>query len=493
MSPPGPSRLQGAVHAPDLDLEDRLYCLEKIIDVISDGIVMSDSEGRVVLYNRTEERLEDLKAEDMVGKLIWEAYNYNSEELSEHRAVFRSGKAILNAYRSHTNQLGAPRYVSYCTYPIEKDGKRLGAFSVSKNEDKLQALLAETIELRRLSLGGDHGADRREERKNGTTYTFSDIVGTSEATLISIREAETIAMLDNTVLIIGETGTGKEVYAQSIHNFSRKGTEPFVAVNCAAIPETLMESILYGSVRGAFTGAQDHVGMFEEAGAGTLFLDEINSMPIAMQTKLLRVIQERKVRRVGGMKTIPVECRIMCAMNEDPQTSIREGKLRQDLFYRISGLSLYIIPLRERPGDILDLVKALIERNNRRLSRQIKFMSGELQEALLAYSWPGNVRELEHFIENLMIRHEANQVELSLAGAPKHLLAVLSPRPAKPGAPPRKASLSQCLRDIERGYILESLDRNGWKITRTAEDLGIIRQSLIYRMKKLNILFKGRD
>ena len=470
-----------------LDAPDRLYCLERILDVINDGIIMSDAEGRVVLYNQAEEKLEDLRAEDMVGKYLWEAYRYGSEELSEHRAIFKSGKAVINAYKSHTYKGGAPKYVSYSTYPIERDGVRLGVFSVSKNEGKLQALLAETIELRRLSLRREQAGERREDRKNGTTYSFSDIVGSSASTLATIREAETIAMLDNTVLIIGETGTGKEVYAQSIHNFSRKGTEPFVAVNCAAIPENLLESILFGSVRGAYTGAQDHAGMFEEAAEGTLFLDEMNSMPITMQTKLLRVLQERKVRRVGGMKTIPVRCRIMCAVNEDPQKSIKEGKLRQDLFYRIAGLCLYIAPLRERPEDVLDLSAFFIDKYNRQLSKQIKFLSRELQASVLAHGWPGNVRELEHVIENLMIRHEAAEGELSASSAPRHLKAVFHPHAEAGPAPARKGSLSKALRDIEKGYILESLEKSNWNIAKSSRDLGIIRQSLLYRMKKLGI------
>jgi len=360
-------------------MADRLYCLEKIIDAINDGIIMSDPEGRVVLYNKAEEKLEDLRAEDMLGKHLWEAYRYDSEELSEHREVFKSGKAVTNGYKSHTYKGTAPRYLAYSTYPIEKDRVRLGVFSVSKNEDKLQALLAETIELRRLSLRKEQTGEGRKERKNGTTYAFSDIVGSSASTLGTIREAETIALLDNPVLIIGETGTGNEVYAQSIHNFSRMGSETFVAVNCAAIPENLLESILYGSVKGAYTGAHDHVGMFEEAGEGTLFLDELNSMPVTMQTKLLRAIQERKIRRVGGMKIVPVRCRIMCAVNEDPQKSIKDGKLRQDLFYRIAGLCLYIAPLRERPEDVLDLSAVFINKYNRQLAKQISFLSRELQ------------------------------------------------------------------------------------------------------------------
>ncbi len=468
-------------------MADRLYCLEKIIDAINDGIIMSDPEGRVVLYNKAEEKLEDLRAEDMLGKHLWEAYRYDSEELSEHREVFKSGKAVTNGYKSHTYKGTAPRYLAYSTYPIEKDRVRLGVFSVSKNEDKLQALLAETIELRRLSLRKEQTGEGREERKNGTTYAFSDIVGSSASTLGTIREAETIALLDNPVLIIGETGTGKEVYAQSIHNFSRKGTEPFVAVNCAAIPENLLESILYGSVKGAYTGAHDHVGMFEEAGEGTLFLDELNSMPVTMQTKLLRAIQERKIRRVGGMKIVPVRCRIMCAVNEDPQKSIKDGKLRQDLFYRIAGLCLYIAPLRERPEDVLDLSAVFINKYNRQLAKQISFLSRELQEAVLGYGWPGNVRELEHVIENLMIRQEAGQGALSATNAPAHIKAMLATRAREMPAPVRKTSLSKALREIEKSYILESLDRNNWNIAGTARDLGIIRQSLLYRMKKLAI------
>jgi transcriptional regulator with PAS, ATPase and Fis domain len=196
---------------------------------------------------------------------------------------------------------------------------------------------------------------------------------------------------------------------------------------------------------------------------------------------------------VGSEREVPFDVRLLATTNRDLEAAVEESRFRQDLFFRINVIQLELPPLRSRGTDALLLSQHFIEAFATRTGKNVVGMSESVAEKLLAYSWPGNVRELEHFIENLMIRHEANQVELSLAGAPKHLLAVLSPRPAKPGAPPRKASLSQCLRDIERGYILESLDRNGWKITRTAEDLGIIRQSLIYRMKKLNILFKGRD
>ncbi len=465
----------------------KLYCLEKIMESISDGIIMSDYRGKVVLYNKAQEKLEAMKARDIMGKYLWDVYHYDSEDQSEHREVYKSGQAKVNLYKAHAYKDGIPKYISYSTYPIIKDGEKIGVYSISRNENRLQSQLAETIEQKRLFAREEPDYIKTEETANGTVYTFSDIVGNSEATLSLIREAQTMAMLENNVLIVGETGTGKEVFAQSMHNFSRKKTEPFVAVNCAAIPENLLESILFGAVKGAYTGAADHVGLFEEAGAGTLFLDELNSMPVSMQTKLLRVLQEKKVRRVGGVKTLPVRCRVICAMNEEPRKLIKSGGLRQDLFYRIAGLCLFIAPLRERKRDILDLAAFFIRKYNKLLGKTIQVLSPELQEVMLMYDWPGNTRELEHVIENLMIRAEENRRGLGLGDLPEYLKEMLLGSRAANFSRTSTESLSQILREIERSVVLESLDRNSWNISETARDLGIIRQSLIYRMKKLSI------
>ncbi|PAB59240.1 sigma-54 interaction domain-containing protein [Anaeromicrobium sediminis] len=474
------------------DLEDfsnekiRLHCLEKIISSLNDGIIMSDAQGRIVLYNNAQEKLEELKGKDIIGKYLWEGYNYKATEMSEHQKVYKTGESIVNKYKAHAYKDGIPKYVFYSTYPIEKDGERIGVFSISKNETRLKTLLSETIELKR-KLNNKKVEQTKSHRDNGTSYTFSSIMGDSEQVKNLIREAETISLLDNNLLIVGETGTGKEVFAQSIHNFGKNSKEPFVAINCAAIPENLLESILFGTVKGAYTGALDQVGLFEEAGEGTLFLDELNSMPISMQTKLLRVLQERKVRRVGGLKTTPVSCRVISAINESPQKIIKEGRLRQDLYYRIASLCLYIPPLRERNQDILNMSYFFIKKYNALLNKNVKGFSPELSEIMVSYNWPGNVRELEHVLENLMIRVKQDEKELRIEDIPKYMQSLIMGENAASKIQKKANSLPETLRDIEKRIIVESLNKNDWNISKTSRNLGIIRQSLKYRIKKLGI------
>ena len=468
--------------------EMRQYCLEKIVESINDGIIVSDFEGRIALYNRSQEKLEDLSAQDMLGKYLWEAYNYN-EELSEHRGVYKTGEAIINRYRAHAYKEGIPKYLSYSTYPIEKYGETIGVFSISKNETKLQSLLAETIELKRQLISKGEVNSRQVSASNGTKYTFADIVCNSMVMQNLIKEAELVSTLDTIILIAGETGTGKEVFAQSIHNFSKNQSEPFIAINCAAIPETLLESILFGTVKGAYTGAMDQVGLFEEAKGGTLFLDEINSMPLALQPKLLRILQERTVRRVGGLKVNPIHCRVICATNEDPQQLVKDGILRQDLYYRIAGIYMYLPPLRKRSEDIVCLTNHFIRKYNKLLSKQVKRYSTSLESFILNYDWPGNVRELEHFIQNLMVRINNKQTELTLEGMPSYLREKVEEKYSNEHRDIKALgkSLPQVLNDLEKSVILQALEKNNWNLTKSAQEMGIIRQSLQSRMKKLSI------
>lgn len=465
----------------------KIHCLQNIINAIDDGIMMSDYEGKVVIYNKAMEKIEGVKAKDMLNKYIWDAYKYGLETESEHRKVFYSKKPIIKAYKAHVYNNDIPKYESYSSYPLVKEGEGVGVFSISKNETELKSLLSETVELKRKYI--QKGLYRIIENSltNGTSFTFSDVVGCSETTSNLIKEAQTIALLENNVLIVGDTGTGKEVFAQSIHNFGSKSEEQFIGINCAAIPENLLESILFGAVKGAYTGALDRIGLFQEAGEGTLFLDELNSMPVSMQTKLLRVLQERKVRRVGDLNNIPINCRVICAINEEPQQLIKAGRLRQDLFYRIAGLILYIPPLRDRREDISELYKFFISKYNRLMNRNIKNLSAELKKVILSYDWPGNVRELEHTIENLMVRAKENQTELTLSDMPTYLNRAILGSNALERKRQRTESLTETLKDIEKKLIIESLRNNGWNISKSAINLGIIRQSLIYRMKKLGI------
>lgn len=471
------------------DPEMLLFAFQKILDSISDGVVMSDADGRLIVYNHAQEKLEELHGEDIIGKPLWEAYGYDPDNESEHRKVLTSGKAIENRYEAHAINNGIPKYVSYSTYPVIRNGEAIGVFSISKNETKLHSLLEEAIELKRrfLSLDPEH-QEPVEDAGNGTRYNFTNLIGDSEATRQLIKEAQKIAWLDNNVLIVGETGTGKEVFAQSIHNHGKKHKEPFIGINCAAIPENLLEGILFGTVKGAYTGAMDRSGLFEDARGGTLFLDELNSMPVSMQTKLLRVLQERKVNRVGGSEFVPVKCRVVCAMNEDPLKLISEGKLRQDLYYRIGGLSLYISPLRERPEDVRGLTRFFIQKYNHMLNTQVEQLSEVLERAFENYEWPGNVRELEHVIENLMVHNDDQNRVLEGAHLPSYLKASLKiDSKAERPKQVRQEGLNDRMDHFEREIILEALSRNGYNISSTSRELGIIRQSLLYKMKRLGI------
>lgn len=463
------------------------FCLEQIIENLYDGVLLTDNEGKVIIYNHAMEELEKRSSKDMIGKYIWDAYDYSDKNKSEHMEVFNSGIPIVNKYKAHAYNNGKPMYKSYSTFPIEYNGETIGVYSISKNETKLQSLLSETIELKRQFK--KNLTEDKDITLNGTRFTFSDIIGSSREIKKLIKESQAISWLDNNILIVGDTGTGKEVLAQSIHNYSKRKSEPFIGINCSAIPENLLESILFGTVKGAYTGAIDSEGLFEAAGEGTLFLDELNSMPVSMQVKLLRVLQEKCVRRVGGKNTYPIKCRVTSAMNKEPYMLIDEGKLRQDLFYRIDGYNLYIPLLSERGNDLLELTDYYIKKNNEVMNKNIIGITYELKDFMKNYKWPGNIRELEHFIENIMVRTSEKNRYLRIENIPTNILEAMQSNieDIEKTKPHNEQTLQEKLDDVEKKLILKALDENIWNVTRTAEILGITRQSLNYRMSKFNI------
>jgi DNA-binding NtrC family response regulator len=291
-----------------------------------------------------------------------------------------------------------------------------------------------------------------------------------------------IAPRDTMVLIRGETGTGKEVVARRLHQLSGRG--PFVAVNCAALVETLAESELFGHERGAFTGAtQAHAGVFEQAHGGTLFLDEIGDMPLPLQAKLLRVLQDRAVVRVGGQRPIPVDTRLVLATHQDLEALIGEGRFREDLFFRINLLELRIPPLRERRDDILWLARCFLDDCGRRRGDRMRQLEADAEQALSTHDWPGNVRELRHTIERACIFSDAETLR---AGD------LFEPGLSEPGdGDPAEDSLDHYLASCERRYIETRLEAHAGRVAATAETLGISRKSLWQRMKRLGIRRKA--
>ena len=435
------------------ELEERIYCLEDIIQHVSEGVILTDQDCRITVFNPAKEKMEQMKAEDVLNKVSWEVYSHSNREISEHQQVLDTGVPILDAYRPHAYVGEAPVYIYYSTYPVMRDGKVLGVYSISRNESTLRELLYETLEHKRSLHVEDEEERAGRSLAKGTKFTFEDFVGCSPQIKQVIKDAQTIAGLDASILITGETGTGKEVLAQSIHNFGR-GNKRFVAVNCAAIPDTLMESTMFGSVKGAFTGAVDSQGLLRAAEDGTLFLDEINSMSVAMQAKLLRALQERCVRPVGSMDEYPIQCRLICASNESAGTLLRDKLMRQDLFYRISDCILAIPPLREY---------------------------------LLNSAWRGNIRELERVLRSLMLRVSEVEEELDVQADIGSLLGYEKAAAQGEASYLATTDLQETLRQIQMEIITHRLKENNGNISKTARDLGLQRQNLSQRIKRLEL------
>src|SRR5262245_33796531 len=327
------------------------------------------------------------------------------------------------------------------------------------------------------------------KRALGTAHSFSNIVGRSEPMLAVFQLIETIAPTNSTVLITGESGTGKELVARAIHVYSLRKEKPFVAVNCGALSETLLDSELFGHMRGAFTGADTNKkGLIEVADKGTIFLDEIGEMSQLVQVKLLRVLQERRFRRLGGTDEVDADIRIIAATNRDLSKMVAEGSFREDLYYRINVIPLRLPALRERTDDIPLLAEHFVARFSAQMGKAITGVSGAAMAALENYTWPGNIRELENAMKRAVALERSPSVLLD--SLPEQIRGI-APRPdGQPAAesfPPAGFDLEQHVQHIEREYIAEALRRAGGVKVKAAELLGMSFRSFRYYTKKYNL------
>jgi len=322
------------------------------------------------------------------------------------------------------------------------------------------------------------------ERQN----QFENIVAKDEKMTRIFELVSRVADNDATVLISGESGTGKELIARAIHQQGPRRHHPFVAINCAAIPDNLLESELFGHERGAFTGAlEKHVGKFELADGGTLFLDEIGSMRIDLQAKILRVLQEREIERVGGSKTIKVDVRIVAASNADLRDKVAKGLFREDLFYRLNVIPIWIPPLRARREDIPLLMDYFLNKYNRKFNRQIKGFTSSAHAVLVNYNWPGNVRELENIIERLVAI--GKNPYITLDDLPLDSMEIT--RGILREAEKRQPTLSRARAEFETHYILWILERTHWNQAEAARILGIHRNTLVAKIRELGLRDRG--
>jgi two-component system, NtrC family, response regulator AtoC len=322
----------------------------------------------------------------------------------------------------------------------------------------------------------------RSTSKAGAVDTPEGIVVADPAMQHVFQVARRLAPAPTTVLILGETGVGKEVVAEQIHRWSPRRDHPFVRLNCASLPETLLERELFGHERGSFTGAeQQKIGYFEAADKGTLFLDELGEISPAMQAKLLRALESRRIMRIGGTQEIAVDVRVLCATNRNLQADVKAGRFREDLYYRINAFTLEIPPLRDRPAEIALLADLFARRFARQLFSRESTIQRDAAEALERHSWPGNIRELRNAIEHAVVLAEGGPIRA------EHLPANVLAEPEITGSPPIQGELRDRLSEMEKKSIETALEIEGGNQTRAAKRLGISRRALIYKLEKYGL------
>jgi len=388
------------------------------------------------------------------------------------------GLDVLQAARAQADAPEVILLTAYAEWKSAKEAIRLGAldyFEKGQEPEELFHRIDNALASRALRRENANLKAQLRER-----YGLPGLIAQSPAMQAVLDLVERVAPTDATVLIQGESGTGKEVIAKAVHHASPRAARPFVAVNCGAVPETLLESELFGYVRGAFTGAGGgKLGLFEEAGGGTLFLDEIAEMPATLQVKLLRALQSGEVRRLGATQAATIDVRVLAATNGDLATRISQGSFREDLFYRLNVIQVVLPPLRDRREDIPALAEHFLARAAAKLGRTLRLSPAAL-ERVLRYPWPGNVRELENAIERAAILSRSETVEPD--DLPPHVSAGLQLGPSP--ALPRQVTLAEA----ERAHILTTLERFGRNHSGAAEALGIGRTTLWRKLKEYGIV-----
>jgi PAS domain S-box-containing protein len=434
--------------------------LSAILDSIAEGVFTVDLDLRVTTFNKAAERITGFRAEEVIGKPC--------------RTVFHSTVCRDSCPVKETIRTGKP--VRDYEFEIFSKSNRVVPVSVSTGLllDEAEQVFGAVETFRDMSQVRELTEQLQEK------YSFENIVGKSPVMRRIFGLIPQVASADTTVLVVGETGTGKELVARAIHYHSPRRDKRFMAINCAAIPEALLESELFGHVKGAFTDAvSDRKGKFEVADGGTVFLDEVAEMSPALQAKLLRFIETREFDRVGDTESVKVDVRIIAATNRDLEVQVGKNKFREDLYYRLNVLPIKLPPLRERKEDIPVLIEYFITMFNQKSGRHVTGIAPDALESLLAYQWRGNVRELENAIEHAFIHCHGGNIKLA------HLPEGLSAPGA--GAAQRMVRAAKPFEASEKAVLLAALRKHAWNQTRTAESLGISRSSLWRKMKKHGI------
>lgn len=462
------------------------FLYQSALERVTDGVQIYDKDACLVYLNENSRKISDIPDSLSVrGKHLLDMYDLD-ESISTVLTCLRTAAPVLNRFDTFKTTTGSGVASVNTGYPIFQNKELAGVVVFEQNLEVIQAQIA-WLEKIRAALT-DQGEKLPPARFSG--YTFSNIIGTSQKLIDAVNLAKRVAVQNSSVLLVGETGTGKEVFAQSIHRFSLRKDKKFVAINCAAIPDTLIEGVFFGTQKGAFTGSTNSVGLLEEADGGTLFLDELNSMSLTMQSKLLRVIQEGTFRRIGGSQDKKTDIRFISSCNEPPAQLLKDNVLRKDLYYRLSTVTIDLPPLREHPEDIPQLAEEYISAKSYKYAKSIQSIGPDVIALFSQYGWPGNVRELYNVLDFTL--NVVDGPVIGVAHLPRYLQDIQKPQILSAGEHQEESWLHHDLQytmDSYESQVLKAvLEYYGGNITRAADCLGLRRQSLQYRMKKYGII-----
>lgn len=469
---------------------DYRFLLESILEHLDEGILVVDKKANVTFYNEpTDIAIAGITQEKAIGKNILDIFPDLTPESSTFYRVLRNKQPIIDYVQTYVNYQGLKVSTLTSTIPLIKQGEIVGALEIYRDLTQVKELSEKVLNLQSELFKKKY--NDQSYKGNGSRYTFDDMIGKS-AMIRELKErAKRIADSEAPVFVYGETGTGKELLVQAIHNASKtRRNKPFIAQNCAALPNSLLDSILFGTTSGSFTGAKDKPGLFELADGGTLFLDEVNSMDMELQGKLLRVLQDGIIRRVGGANTVLVDVRIIASTNEPPARLLEKNLLRRDLYYRLNVIPLSIPALRERKEDIMLLAKFFVKTYNAKVNKQVTGFTPEALQILQSHQWPGNIRELKYAIESIMNFTDNNVIDVNdIPAQIIHSIDVsgMETEAAEEEEEITGISLGDSLNAYEKALIQKAIKQANGNGAKAARLLKIPRQTLHNKLKKHNI------
>ncbi|OTQ73749.1 MULTISPECIES: sigma-54-dependent Fis family transcriptional regulator [unclassified Gilliamella] len=463
----------------DPELLQALEIFKHFFDLIHQPMAIIDKEGKYIYYNQESAELDGYTMEQAIGKPMLKVYpNLKKEDSTMLQAL--QGKEYQDTYQTYYNHVGKLVDYQHTTVPLYNHNKEIiGAVEIGRNISNVRQLQDQVFRLNR-------------KLYQNKEQPLPEIIFASKKMQEVIDQTNILGSNDVPVLIVGETGTGKELFARLIHQTSHRRDKAFISLNCSALPTTLIESTLFGTVKGAFTGAENRQGYLELANGGTLFLDELNAMPLEMQSKLLRFLQEKTYWPLGGNKEQHADVRIVAAMNESPVELLKSGKMRSDLFYRLNVGLIKLPALRERQEDIPVLARYFIDKHKTDVNLVITGISEHALQQLMSAPWPGNVRMLENaIVRSMVLQNEPGELQQIVLD--EELFDLPSPFPQeeakleKPNIKEITGNLTEQVENYEKQIIVDALNQANGKIITAAKLLNVSRTTLQYKVKKYNI------